>query len=530
MSQSIYDTRNNVALADGEQHSPGDLKEKLSKVREVVPSMSKDQICMALRSYDYDVNATITAISENGPEEALREWNCAGNKARSANRNKKRRKKGRKEHSSDSRPAGEGSNWDVIDELKKEGDSPKADDNSEEQSTTTVEECAVETTKQNGNESEREPVTSYGWGDEAFESPEEQEAPESGEVTFEESFGLEPKSRSKGYGNSCTKHSPDGKSAGSSNGTSTLPKKTCLEKSLKDLSRQTVALQRVQVLLEDELRKAEKALRCAFVEIQNLLSDRQAHLEEEMDKMKTDARDMLQRRQKLAADLKARSENASTLSESDLAELRDDIKHFVVERKYDEELGKTVRFIWIRDRIEREIKEFGQVVAVKDPYTCRRLSMSSCTSSNYPDSCSQMSSVSSTTSRNQYYSYESRDDDIAGRKAESNHHSSRYGRSSDIRPQDTHSSKVYVNSHQRGYSGSSLGARSSGFARGGRTRVRQDESRYGRGEWTGFGSGRPPHHLTSSRGRFQSDMAARWDDGSTSDTRRPSQERVSSRP
>lgn len=41
-----------------------------------------------------------------------------------------------------------------------------------------------------------------------------------------------------------------------------------LEKSLKDLSRQTVALQRVQVLLEEQLTKAEKAIKVAFLEVQ----------------------------------------------------------------------------------------------------------------------------------------------------------------------------------------------------------------------------------------------------------------------
>lgn len=63
-----------------------------------------------------------------------------------------------------------------------------------------------------------------------------------------------------------------------------------LEKSLKDLSRQTVALQRVQVLLEEELRKAERAIKTAFSEVQKMLCDRQAQLEQEMEKVKSDAR------------------------------------------------------------------------------------------------------------------------------------------------------------------------------------------------------------------------------------------------
>ncbi|XP_064466186.1 spermatogenesis-associated serine-rich protein 2-like isoform X2 [Ornithodoros turicata] len=534
--QSIYDTRNNVALADGEQHGPVDLKEKLSKVREVVPSMSKDQICMALRSYDYDVNATITAISENGPEEALREWNCAGNKMKSTSRNKKRKKnKGKKEQASASGPAGEGPNGDLDDDLKKETDSPKAENVMEEEPVSATQALSAETAHENGGEPDKEDIEQCGWGDQddVIEPAYGEEESTKDDTKSEEAVPApELKNsrmhsvcafRSRSYHSSVrTKNGPDVKST--SNGTNTLPKKTCLEKSLKDLSRQTVALQRVQVLLEDELHKAEKALKATFVEVQKMLSERQAHLEVEMEKMKSDARGMLQRRQKLAAELKARSETAPMLSESDLLELRDDIKHFVVERKYDDELGKTVRFTWTRERIEKEIKELGQVIAVKDPYTCRRLSMSSCTSSNYPDSFSQISSTSNPTCRNQYYAFEPTEDHHhTSRRTEGTHVSSGYGRMSESRGFDCRSSKVYHNS--RGYSGPPLGARSSSFSRGGRTR-RLDDTRFGRGERTGYGSGRPPPSHRMGRGRYES--GGRREEGSSghSATRRPSVERV----
>ncbi|KAM7307507.1 spermatogenesis-associated serine-rich protein 2 [Ixodes scapularis] len=407
-ARSIYDTHNNVALADGEQHSPGDIKEKLSKVREVVPSMSKDQICMALRTYDYDVNATITAISENGPEEALREWNCAGNKVKPPSKNRKRKKK-KKDAAAGSVP--EGPDIGAGDEARKDSDSSKLEEQEKTEelppADSPPDDSALEVYKHNGSEIEKPAQVSYGWGDD--EPP---ELFKKNEVKFDDVVHTDSKSRSK------PNHSHNGnrsKSSRSKNGsdikftdasvttTSTLPKKTCLEKSLKDLSRQTVALQRVQVLLEDELHKAERAIKAAFAEVQKLLNDRQAQLEAEMEKVKTDARAMLQRRQKLAAELKARSEMASTLPDYELMELRDDIKHFVVERKYDEELGKTVRFSFSKDRVEREIKELGQAVHVRDPYTCRRLSLSSGASSSYPDSSYQVSAASSPVCRSQYW-------------------------------------------------------------------------------------------------------------------------------
>ncbi|KAL1424015.1 hypothetical protein MTO96_020607 [Rhipicephalus appendiculatus] len=502
--RSIYDTHNNVALADGEQHGPEDLKEKLSKVREVVPSMSKDQICMALRTYDYDVNATITAISENGPEEALREWNCAGNKVKVIHLYKL---------ILGASAGGDGKDVALgkLDEDKEQLEAHPA--------STSPEETPVSSYKQNGSEPEKYPVVSYGWGDDPLpEEPlqEDDDKPEEF-AEFETKSSRPMHSHSSGR----SKSSPDVKytdsneasSLPSSTSNSTLPKKTCLEKSLKDLSRQTVALQRVQVLLEEQLTKAEKAIKAAFLEVQKALNDRQAQLEEEMEKVRNDARSMLQQRQKLAAELKARSETAPTLSEQSLTELRDDIKHFVVERKYDEELGKTARFVCTKEKIEKEIKDFGQVVHVRDPYTSRRLSMSSVASSSYHDSGYHQSVTSSPVYRSQYYSHDTmKEEEYRGRKFE--------GGGGYTRPSDGRSSKVYTNSHRNTYPGqSSGGPRSGNYSRGGRGR-RPDDSRYGGpdrgGGRGGYGGGGRPHRYNQSgtgRGRYTAEMGRHTAEG-----------------
>ncbi|XP_065286987.1 spermatogenesis-associated serine-rich protein 2-like isoform X9 [Dermacentor albipictus] len=480
--RSIYDTHNNVALADGEQHGPEDLKEKLSKVREVVPSMSKDQICMALRTYDYDVNATITAISENGPEEALREWNCAGSKVKLANKNRKRKKKPKKEPAAgsvgESQEANAGGDGKDVALGKLEEDKEKLEG---QLTSASPADAPVSSYKQNGSELEKYPEVSYGWGDD----PPPEEPSQEDDDKPEEFTEFENKNSSSN---------------------STLPKKTCLEKSLKDLSRQTVALQRVQVLLEEQLTKAEKAIKVAFLEVQKALNDRQAQLEEEMEKVRTDARSMLQQRQKLAAELKSRSETASTLSEQSLTELRDDIKHFVVERKYDEELGKTARFVCTKEKIEKEIKDFGQVVHVRDPYTSRRLSMSSVASSSYHDSGYHPSATSSPVYRSQYYSYDTmKEEEYRGRKFE--------GTGGYSRPSDGRSAKVYTNSHRSTYTGSSPGgSRSGNYSRGGRGR-RPDDTRYGGsdrgGGRGGYGGGGRPHRFNTSgtgRGRYTAEL------------------------
>lgn len=507
-ARSIYDTHNNVALADGEQHGPDDLKEKLSKVREVVPSMSKDQICMALRTYDYDVNATITAISENGPEAALREWNCAGNKIKLANKTRKRKKKPKKElvpgsveESQDVAAAGDSKDVD-FGKLGEDKEQPE-----EKPACTSPQEAPVNSHNQNGSELVKPAEVSYGWGDE--------DPPEAffqdDEIKREEVVPIETKSSKPTYSHNTgrSKSSPDvkcmdGNGASPAPSSSTLPKKTCLEKSLKDLSRQTVALQRVQVLLEEQLTKAEKAIKTAFLEVQKTLSERQAHLEEEMEKVKNDARAVLQRRQKLAAELKARSETAPTLSDQDLIELRDDIKHFVVERKYDEELGKTARFASSKEKIEKEIKDFGQVIHVRDPYTSRRLSLSSGASSSYHDSGYHPSATSSPSYKSQYYSYDTtRDEEYGGRKYES----SGYSRPPESRGSDGRQVKVFSNSYRSTYPGSSGGPRLGGYPRVGRNR-RPDDGRYSGPDRGGYG-GRPQRFSMGGRGRYSTDPGRR---------------------
>ncbi|XP_075732707.1 spermatogenesis-associated serine-rich protein 2 isoform X2 [Rhipicephalus microplus] len=509
--RSIYDTHNNVALADDEHHGPEDLKEKLSKVREVVPSMSKDQIVMALRCYDYDVNATITAISENGLEETLREWSCAGNKVKMANKIRKRKKKTKKEPAPDfgeNVEANAGGDCKNIALGKLDEDKEHLEEHA---ASTSPEDTFMSSYKHNGSDPEKYPAVSYGWGEDPL--PEE---PSQEDDDKPEDFGeFETKSSNRPMHNSGrSKSSPDikrtdGHEANSlPSSTTTIPKKTSipdglgLEKSLKDLSRQTVALQRVQVLLEEQLTKAEKAVKAAFSEVHKVLNDRQVLVEEELEKVKNDARFVLEQRQKLAAELKERSDTAPSLSEQSLAELRDDIKHFVVERKYDEELSKTARFVYTKEKIEKEIKNFGQVVHVRDPYTSRRLSLSSIASSNFHDSGYHQSVTSSPVYKN---SHDTMKEENRGRRFEGG---GGYNRASDGR-----SPKVYTNSYHGNNTGQSPGGpRSGNYPRGGRGR-RSDDSRYGGpdrgGSRGGYGGGGRPRHYNqggTGRGRRTGEM------------------------
>ncbi|RMB92427.1 hypothetical protein DUI87_31144 [Hirundo rustica rustica] len=133
-----------------------------------------------------------------------------------------------------------------------------------------------------------------------------------------------------------------------------------LEKSLKDLQRCSVALARFRALLREELENSLRRVKLAFGEIQSCLMDREVALLAEMDKVKAEAMELLALRQRRAEALRELTEAAPGMSEEQLLELRADIKHFVSERKFDEELGRAGRFGCDLEALRGSIGAFGQ--------------------------------------------------------------------------------------------------------------------------------------------------------------------------
>ncbi|KAG7216032.1 hypothetical protein INR49_003554 [Caranx melampygus] len=68
---------------------------------------------------------------------------------------------------------------------------------------------------------------------------------------------------------------------------------------------------------------------------------------------------ILDARQKRAEELRRLTDQSASMSEEQLTELRADIKHFVSERKYDEDLGKAVRFTFDLEPLKTSISAFG---------------------------------------------------------------------------------------------------------------------------------------------------------------------------
>ncbi|KAI7796542.1 putative spermatogenesis-associated serine-rich protein 2-like [Triplophysa rosa] len=118
------------------------------------------------------------------------------------------------------------------------------------------------------------------------------------------------------------------------------------------------------------------------------LMDREVTLFAEMDKVKAEAMAILDGRQKRAEELKRLTDQSASLKEEQLTELRADIKHFVSERKYDEDLGKAVKFSFDLEPLKCSITSFGSVYHPQTSYSSR--SRCSSTSSSVTSSTSEL--------------------------------------------------------------------------------------------------------------------------------------------
>ncbi|XP_023568127.1 SPATS2-like protein isoform X3 [Octodon degus] len=144
-----------------------------------------------------------------------------------------------------------------------------------------------------------------------------------------------------------------------------------IEKSVKDLQRCTVSLTRYRAMIKEEVDSSVKKIKAAFAELHNCIIDKEVSLMAEMDKVKEEAMEILTARQKKAEELKRLTDLASQMAELQLAELRAEIKHFVSERKYDEELGKAARFSCDTEQLKDQIMLCGEITHPKNSYSSR---------------------------------------------------------------------------------------------------------------------------------------------------------------
>ncbi|XP_034354998.1 SPATS2-like protein isoform X5 [Arvicanthis niloticus] len=286
------------------------VKEKIYAVRSVVPNKSNNEIVLVLQQFDFNVDKAVQAFVDGSAIQVLKEWNMTGKK-----KNNKRKRSKSKQHQG---------NKDAKDKVERPEVGPL------QPQTPLV---------QNGhmNGCEKDSSSPDSAREKLALTPREKKI----------SILEEPPRAQRGI---------------------TGPN---IEKSVKDLQRCTVSLTRYRVMIKEEVDSSVKKIKAAFAELHNCIIDKEVSLMAEMDKVKEEAMDILTARQKKAEELKRLTDLASQMAEMQLAELRAEIKHFVSERKYDEELGKAARFSCDIEQLKAQILICGEITHPKNNYSSR---------------------------------------------------------------------------------------------------------------------------------------------------------------
>ncbi|XP_032807511.2 spermatogenesis-associated serine-rich protein 2-like isoform X2 [Petromyzon marinus] len=442
LSSVEFDTRTKAVMARSGGHE--NIREKINAVRLVVNNKSNNEIVLVLQQFDFSVDKTVQAFVDGRANEVLNEWNTTGKKKPNSKK-KKGRGKGASEAAREEvepepvpREERDGENGDEVVVMAGEvavvaGElvAVAGEEAVVAGSTAAIADGAAVMVVDGGV------VAHNGDGAEGLaekmdeillldkEGSADSSRPRSLDITHAvESAHDEPRETSedvsqpkpstgrtppKQTGHSTVQHGgrhrgprPAQRNANTaphpqlamfpeepfSHPTSNSKKPgPNIEKSVKDLQRCMASLTRYRLLLKEEMDTSVKKIKSSFYELQQCLMDREVSLLSDIDKVKEEAIRLLKARQEKAGDLKRRTDNSVRMSEAQLASLRADIKQFVSERKYDEELSKTLRFVCDCESMKLALQTFGEVGQPKNSFVSKPRS----------DSVSSQSSVTPVT-------------------------------------------------------------------------------------------------------------------------------------
>lgn len=389
-------------------------KQKIAKIHDIFPTATKDQIAKILQYYEDDENKAVDALTRDGGCEALSNWAESGNAKSKNNKNKKKKRKGKKEpgfgssatasfdaddssslHSGGNvdteiekdSPTAESSNGilhDAVDDCKSstherlnilETESVPKDlavSNEDIDSRFETNISSVPENSKGSNVEPENPVCASPISDSSDKQEDMSIKRDKYRSVKEEGYGrYSSRQRANSYRRSKTSSFSEDSIGQHSTQTTAAATKRGYERCKKDLNRQTISLQRIHVQVDKGLEESSKKLKSVFNDLRKMLDQRQEQIELELAKAKEDALNLLKSRQDLGVDLKRRVDRTPSLTEAEWSELRSDVKQFVTERKYDDELGKTIWFQWSLDSITESIKTFGEVHPVKNVYSQR---------------------------------------------------------------------------------------------------------------------------------------------------------------
>ncbi|KAL4655599.1 spermatogenesis-associated serine-rich protein 2-like isoform X2 [Arapaima gigas] len=375
----VFDTHSKIVMSQGGTFEK--MKEKINAVRAVVPNRSNNEIALVLQHFENCVDSAVQAFVEGSAVEILKEWNITGKKK------PKKKKKVKPQPNSQTDPVQPQStslpdDKDAVNGLHGNGSAPDGD------SAESLSE-QLDSTFQDASELESEAVLPQllepAPGTEMDSKPNNlspTSAPCQG-ARNRKGLPRAPSGSNARVSLDCVSQQQPGLSLsvpGEGHHTGGGNKKTAsnIDKSVKDLYRCTASLTRYRVVVKEEMDSSIKKMKQTFAELQSSLMDREVALLAEMDKVKAEAMAILDARQKKAENLRKLSDQSVAMTEDQLSELRADIKHFVSERKYDEELGKAVRFTHDLESLRNSIMSFGHVYHPQTGYSTR----SRCSSSS----------------------------------------------------------------------------------------------------------------------------------------------------
>ncbi|KAM4668670.1 SPATS2-like protein isoform 1-T7 [Amazona ochrocephala] len=358
-----------------EINSPVNIKEKINAIRSVVPNKSNNEIVLVLQQFDNNVDKAVQAFMDGSAAQVLKEWNMTGKK-----KNNRRKRSKFKQHPGNKDPK------------TKNGGPEKASHEPQGVYDCHLNGCSKDSSCRASASQKREGASlenkGSGFADSALVCPEitdkERERQRvSTELNPKTMNGVEQhESPQASVQLQCNLGRPKSKSSSvkSSNATTQLETKTDdsvkkrgpnIEKSVKDLQRCTVSLTRYRMMIKEEVDNSVKKIKAAFAELHSCIVDKEVSLMAEIDKVKEEAMEILTARQKKAEELKRLTDLASQMAEAQLSELRAEIKHFVSERKYDEELGRSARFSCDTEQLKTQIQLCGEISHPKNNYSSR---------------------------------------------------------------------------------------------------------------------------------------------------------------
>ncbi|XP_020650956.3 SPATS2-like protein isoform X2 [Pogona vitticeps] len=351
------------------------IKEKINAVRSIVPNRSNNEIVLVLQQFDNNVDKAVQAFMDGSALQVLKEWNMTGKKKNS----KRKRSKSKQQH--------------YIREMKdKEDGSEKVTLESQEFCGCHLKDCDKDVFSSilSGGKSEVIPQEEENLEckdvaetkrDVSENKAEQKKGPMGAERKYVNSTELpdvfQSSPQSQFTVSKLKSKTPTAKSALHVSHLEIKPEESIkrrgpnIEKSIKDLQRCTASLTRYRMMIKEEVDNSVKKIKAAFAELQSCIIDKEVALMAEIDKVKEEAMEILTARQKKAEELKRLTDLASQMAETQLAELRAEIKHFVSERKYDEELGRSARFSCDIEHLKSQILQCGEISHPKNNYSSR---------------------------------------------------------------------------------------------------------------------------------------------------------------